>query len=100
MGNTVFSSEVDERILSEADAVLAANGLTVSEAFHRMLAYIAERKCLPALDLFTTNPEDRGGDGWHTDGYSNLNFKELLEACPLDGIELDRVKELPRDVDV
>ena len=31
--------------------------------------------------------------------YAALNFKELLSACPLEGIELARERDLPRDVD-
>ena len=30
--------------------------------------------------------------------YSGLDFKEMLAACPLDGIDLSRPDELPRDV--
>lgn len=32
--------------------------------------------------------------------YSALSFKELLAACPLEGIELTRERDLPRDVDL
>ena len=32
--------------------------------------------------------------------YAALSFKELLAACPLEGIELTRERELPRDVDL
>ncbi|MXZ29827.1 MAG: hypothetical protein F4Z22_03110 [Acidimicrobiia bacterium] len=31
--------------------------------------------------------------------YGTLDFKELLAACPLDGIELTRASELPRAAD-
>ena len=29
--------------------------------------------------------------------YAALSFKELLAACPLEGIELTRERDLPRD---
>ena len=29
--------------------------------------------------------------------YAAFSFKELLAACPLEGIELTRERELPRD---
>ena len=29
--------------------------------------------------------------------YAGLDFKELLAACPLEGIDLARPRELPRD---
>ena len=32
--------------------------------------------------------------------YAALSFKELLAACPLEGIELTRERELPRDMEL
>ena len=32
--------------------------------------------------------------------YAALNFKELLAACPLEGIDLTRERDLPRDVNI
>ena len=32
--------------------------------------------------------------------YEDLNFKELLAACPLEGIDLTREREIPRNADV
>ena len=32
--------------------------------------------------------------------YAALSFKELLAACPLEGIELTRERELPRDTEL
>ena len=32
--------------------------------------------------------------------YAALSFKELLAACPLEGIELTRERGLPRDVNL
>ena len=31
--------------------------------------------------------------------YENLDFKQMLASCPLDGIELTRPRELPRDLE-
>ena len=32
--------------------------------------------------------------------YSGLNFKEMLLACPIDGIDLTREPEYPREVEL
>lgn len=32
--------------------------------------------------------------------YSGLNFKEMLMACPIDGIDLTREPEYPREVEL
>ena len=98
MSNTVFSSEVDQQIFDEANAVLAANGLTISDAVGRMLAYIAEAKRLPSFEYSHRGSE--GGRGTATTVYETLSFKELLEACPIDGIDLQREREAPRDIDI
>jgi DNA-damage-inducible protein J len=45
--NTVVRARIDERIKSEAAAVLAAMGLTVSDAFRLMMVRIAQDKALP-----------------------------------------------------
>lgn len=31
--------------------------------------------------------------------YESLDFKQMLAACPLDGIELTRIREFPRDTE-
>lgn len=43
----IVSTSVDERIKLEANAVLAAMGLTVSDVFRIMLTRIAQEKALP-----------------------------------------------------
>ncbi len=98
MSNTVFGSEVDQQIFDEANAVLAANGLSISDAVGRMLAYIAEAKRLPSFEYSHRGSE--GGRGTATTVYETLSFKELLEACPIDGIDLQREREAPRDIDI
>ena len=45
--NAVVRARIDERIKEEASTVLAAMGLTVSDAFRIMLTRIANDKALP-----------------------------------------------------
>ena len=45
--NSVVRARIDERIKKEATAVLAAMGLTVSDAFRLMMVRIANDKALP-----------------------------------------------------
>ena len=45
--NTVVRARIDERIKEEASVVLAAMGLTVSDAFRLMLTRVAREKALP-----------------------------------------------------
>lgn len=45
--NSVVRARVDEKIKTEAEAVLASVGLTVSGAFRMMLIRIAKEKALP-----------------------------------------------------
>ena len=45
--NAVVRARIDERIKTEAAAVLGAMGLTVSDAFRLMMTRIAAEKALP-----------------------------------------------------
>lgn len=45
--NAVVRARIDERVKEEAGAVLAAMGLTVSDAFRLMMIKIAREKALP-----------------------------------------------------
>ena len=45
--NAVVRARIDEHIKEEATAVLAAMGLTVSDAFRIMLTRVAKEKALP-----------------------------------------------------
>jgi DNA-damage-inducible protein J len=45
--NTVVRARIDEHTKEEASAVLAAMGLTVSDAFRIMLTRVAREKALP-----------------------------------------------------
>jgi DNA-damage-inducible protein J len=47
MSNTVVRARIDERTKDEAAAVLAAMGLTISDAFRLMMVRIAKEKALP-----------------------------------------------------
>ena len=47
MTNTVVRARIDERVKEEAATVLAAIGLTVSDAFRLMMIRIAKDKALP-----------------------------------------------------
>jgi DNA-damage-inducible protein J len=54
--NSVVRARIDERIKDEAAAVLAAMGLTVSDAFRLMMMRIANDKALP-FEPLVPNPE-------------------------------------------
>jgi DNA-damage-inducible protein J len=45
--NAVVRARIDERVKEEATAVLAAMGLTLSDAFRMMLTRVAREKALP-----------------------------------------------------
>ena len=45
--NSVVRARIDEQIKEEATVVLAAMGLTVSDAFRMMLTRVAREKALP-----------------------------------------------------
>ncbi len=56
MTNTVVRARIDEHVKEEAAAVLAAIGLTVSDAFRLMMVRIAADKALP-FEPLTPNAE-------------------------------------------
>ncbi len=56
MANTVVRARIDEHVKEEASAVLAAIGLTVSDAFRLMMVRIAKDKALP-FEPLAPNPE-------------------------------------------
>lgn len=47
MSNTIVRARIDDGVKQEAAAVLAAMGLTVSDAFRMMMTRIAREKALP-----------------------------------------------------
>lgn len=54
--NAVVRARIDERVKEEAAAVLAAMGLTVSDAFRLLMVKIAADKALP-FEPWTPNAE-------------------------------------------
>lgn len=54
--NAVVRARIDEHIKEEASAVLAAMGLTVSDAFRILLTRVAREKALP-FDPWVPNAE-------------------------------------------
>ncbi len=54
--NAVVRARIDEHIKEEATVVLAAMGLTVSDAFRLMLTRVAREKALP-FDPLVPNAE-------------------------------------------
>lgn len=55
MTTTVFRADVDARTMHEASEVLASDGITVTEAFNRMMTYIAVEKRMPYFECFEPN---------------------------------------------
>lgn len=68
MQNAVVRARIDERIKDEATVVLAAMGLTISDAFRILLTRIAREKALPFEPLvpnaetIAAMKEARGGN--------------------------------------
>ena len=56
MSNSIVRARIDEGVKEEAAAVLAAMGLTVSDAFRMMMVRIAKEKELP-FKPFVPNAE-------------------------------------------
>ena len=59
MDTAVFTAEVDPEILAQASEVLARNGATLPEVFHRMMWYIAVEQRVPYFECFEPNEETR-----------------------------------------
>jgi DNA-damage-inducible protein J len=57
MENAVIRARVDQRLKQEAEAVLAAIGLTVSDAVRFMISRIAQDKALPFKPPILPNPK-------------------------------------------
>lgn len=53
--NAVVRARIDEKIKAEASAVLAAMGLTVSDAFRLLMVKVAKEKALPFEPLIPNN---------------------------------------------
>ena len=58
MTNTTrLSTDVDSTVMDQASEVLAADGMTVSEAFHKMMNHIVAEKRMPDFQYFQPNEE-------------------------------------------
>lgn len=53
--STVVRARIDENVKEEASAVLAAMGLSVSDAMRMLLTRVARERALP-IELLTPNP--------------------------------------------
>jgi DNA-damage-inducible protein J len=53
--STVVRARIDEDVKEEASAVLAAMGLSVSDAMRMLLTRVARERALP-IELLTPNP--------------------------------------------
>ena len=69
--NAVVRARIDARIKSEATAVLASVGLTVSDAFRLLLTRVAREKALP----FEAADPQRGDDRGHAGGAQGQSFR-------------------------
>ena len=57
MGTTIFTADVDEIILSQANEVLAKEGITLSDALQQMMKYIVTEGRMPHLQCIEPNEE-------------------------------------------
>ena len=57
MATTLVNINVDQQVLDDAAAVLAADNLTVSDLLGQILAFISDTGQLPPLNCFEPGPE-------------------------------------------
>ena len=57
MTTTVFRTDVEAQLLHDANEVLASDGITVTDAFNRLMNYIVVERRMPYLDCFEPNEE-------------------------------------------
>ena len=55
MSTTVFSTDVDPDTLQAANQVLATHGVTLTEAFHKLMTYIVLEGRMPYFECFEPN---------------------------------------------
>lgn len=81
--NAVVRARIDEHIKEEASAVLAAMGLTASDAFRIMMTRIAREKALP-FDPLIPNAETieamRDARRGHTETVTLNELQSVLDA--------------------
>lgn len=79
--NAVVRARIDEHIKIEATAVLAAVGLTVSDAFRLMLTRVAHDKALPFEPLI---PNDETIAAMREARHGKLKSFDSIEALMAD----------------
>jgi DNA-damage-inducible protein J len=79
--NAVVRARIDEQIKNEATAVLAAVGLTVSDAFRLMLTRVARDKALPFEPLI---PNDETIAAMREARQGKLKSFDTIEALMAD----------------
>ena len=57
MSTTVFVADVDADILAQANEILAKEGITMTEALHRMMNYIVVEGRMPHFQCLVPNDE-------------------------------------------
>lgn len=57
MGTVAFTAEVDSDTLSQANKVLAAHGISLSDALRQMMNYIVREGRMPHLQCIEPNEE-------------------------------------------
>ena len=57
MSKTVFTADVDEGTLAQANEVLAKEGITLTDALHQMMSYIVAERRMPHFHCIEPNEE-------------------------------------------
>jgi DNA-damage-inducible protein J len=84
MATTVVRARIDEQTKDEAAAVLAAMGLTVSDAFRLMMIRIAREKALPFEPLIPNAKTIAAIKEARRGGLKHPNSKALLKSLNAD----------------
>lgn len=79
--NAVVRARIDEHTKEEAAAVLAAMGLTVSDAFRMMMTRIAREKALPFEPLVPNAETIEAMREARRGGLPSVNSIEALKAA-------------------
>ena len=77
--NTVVRARIDGHIKEEASAVLAAMGLTVSDAFRLLLTRVAQEKALPFEPLIPNQETVAAIKAARKNQLSNTTVDKLLD---------------------
>jgi DNA-damage-inducible protein J len=85
IANTVVRARINEHIKEEAATVLAAMGLTVSDAFRLLLTRIAKEKALPFEPLVPNKETIAAMKAARSGDLTTVgNVKELLDSLNED----------------